>query len=79
MIDIFVSVFIIAALSLIFAHAWNMVATTALYKYERKDKNGNIVKPMEQIILYAVGVTLASMLILYYIHYHTDIKITGRR
>lgn len=79
MIDVFVSVFIVAALSLIFAHAWNMVATTALYKYERKDKDGKIIKPLEQIIFYALGVTLASVLILYYIHYHTDIKLTGRR
>lgn len=78
--DIFVSIFVIAALSLIFAHAWNMVASTILKKYEKKDSNGNVVKPLEQILIYAISVTLATILILYYIHYHTDIQLVrGKR
>jgi len=78
MIDIFVSFFIIAALSLIFAHSWNMVATTILYKYERKDSNGKIVKPLDQILIYAVSITFLTLIVLYYIHYHTDINLLRR-
>lgn len=77
--DIFVSIFVIAALSLIFAHAWNMVASTVLHKYERKNSDGTVVKPLEQILIYAIGVTILTIGILYYIHYHTDIDLLRRR
>lgn len=76
--NIFISVFVIAAISLIFAHAWNMVVETIIHKYEKTDSQGNVVKPLKQILIYAVCVTLAVIVVLYFIYYHTDIKLERR-
>jgi TRAP-type C4-dicarboxylate transport system permease small subunit len=73
--NIFISVFVIAAISLIFAHAWNMVVETMMRKYEKTDEYGNVVKPLKQILIYAICVTLFTLIILYYIYNYTDIKL----
>ena len=77
MIDLFISIFVITAMALIFAHAWNLVSETALQKYERKDDDGNIKKPIEQTLLYALGVTGVSIFALWYIHSYTNIDLAA--
>ncbi len=77
MIDLFISIFIITALALTFAHAWNLVAETALQKYERIDSEGNVVRPIEQTLIYAISITAISVLALWYIHYHTKIDLAA--
>ena len=77
MIDLFISIFIITALALSFAHAWNLVAETALQTYERKDPDGNIVYPVAQTLIYAICITTVSVIALWYIHYYTKIDLAA--
>ena len=73
--DVFVSVFIVAALALIFAHAWTMVSEQTLLTLEKKNPDGSVARPLRQLIIYAVVITIACWGILYYIHYHTDVNL----
>jgi uncharacterized membrane protein len=73
--DLFVSVFVIAALALVFAHAWNMVAEMSLATFERRNPDGTIRHPLRQTIYYAIGVSLISILVVWYIHNHTTIDL----
>ena len=77
MIDLFISIFVITALALTFAHAWNLVAETALQKYERTDADGNVVRPVEQTLIYAICITAVSVFALWYIHYYTKIDLAS--
>jgi len=78
MIDLFISLFVITALALTFAHAWNLVAETALQQYERRDPVTKQVKqPVLQTLLYAIGITVVSVIALYYIHNYTKIDLAA--
>ncbi len=78
MIDLFISIFVITALALTFAHAWNLVAETALLTYERKDPvTGEVKRPVEQTLIYAICITAVAVLALWYIHYHTNIDLAA--
>ena len=77
MLDLFVSIFVITALALMFSHSWNLVAETMLQKYERTDANGNVVKPIDQTLMYAISITAISVFALWYIHYYTNIDLAS--
>nr|QBK85974.1 MAG: hypothetical protein LCMAC101_05690 [Marseillevirus LCMAC101] len=77
MIDLFISLFVITALALTFAHAWNLVAETALQQYERKDAQGNVQKPVFQTLIYALAITAVAVFALWYIHYYTKIDLAA--
>jgi hypothetical protein len=77
MIDLFISIFVVTALALTFAHAWNLVAETALQKYEKTDDEGNVIKPVEQTLLYAIIITAISAFALWYIHHYTKIDLAS--
>lgn len=66
--DIFISLFVLTALSLIFSHAWNTVAETMLSTWEIKDKNGNVKKPVIQTLVYAISITILAIIVLYFLH-----------
>lgn len=76
MIDIFLSIFVITALALIFSHAWNLVSEAALMRYAKRDPiTGEVRKPLNTSIAYAVSVTLLSVVVLWVIHKYTDIDL----
>lgn len=72
-----------------FSHAWNMVAETLLSKFEikKKDSNGNVIigpngkpeieAPVLQNLVYAIIITIMSVLILWFIHYYTNINLAS--
>jgi ABC-type Fe3+ transport system permease subunit len=74
-LDIFVSVFILAALAFIFAHAWNMTAEQTLKVLAKRDDSGDVTHPLRQTLIYALMVTIMCAVFLWYIHHHTDINL----
>ena len=75
MLDLFISIFVITALALMFSQSWNLVAETMLQKYERTDAAGNVVKPVDQTLMYAISITAISVFVLWYIHYYTSVDL----
>lgn len=73
--DLFISIFVISALALTFAHAWNLVAETVLDTYEIKSDTGEVKKPVMQTVVYAAIVTAICILSLWYIHNHSTIDL----
>ncbi len=73
--DVFFSFFVITALALLFAHAWNLFAETLIATWEIKDSNGNVKDPIVQTLVYALTMTLISIGILWYIHKFTKIDL----
>lgn len=77
MLNLFISIFVITALALMFSHAWNLVAETALQQYERTDAQGNVIRPVEQTLIYAICITAVSVFALWYIHYYTNVDLAA--
>lgn len=71
----FAQVFLIAALGFIFANAWNMLASTMLKKYAKKDAQGNLLHPVKQTFGYAVAISVLCALVIWYYHEHTAIRL----
>jgi ABC-type Fe3+ transport system permease subunit len=74
-LDIFVSVFIIAALAFIFAQAWNMTADQTLKVLAKRNNSGDVTHPLRQTFIYAIFVTLLCVVFLWYVHNHTEINM----
>ncbi len=77
--DVFFSFFVITALALLFAHAWNLFAETLIDTWDIKDKDGNVKAPVLQTFVYAVIVTLLSIGVIWYVHNHTNIDMEAGR
>lgn len=73
--NLFVAIFVVAALALIFAQAWSMVAKTALSQYAKKNEEGVVVNPLDQTLIYAISVSVAVVAIIGYIHFYTDVDL----
>lgn len=71
----FASIFLVAALGFIFANAWNMVAATMLKKYEKKDSQGNPINPVNQTVLYALGISVLCALVVWFYHDYTNVRL----
>lgn len=74
--NLFISFFVLTSLSLIFSDSWNMLAETMLSKWEIKDADGNVKKPLLQNLVYALSVTVFSILVLYILT-HPKLKLIG--
>ncbi len=68
---VFVSVFVLAALAYIFANAWNDFVKEYIYDHAKKDAKGNVIRPVDQMFRYAVGVSVACGIFLYAIYAFT--------
>ena len=75
--DVFFSFFVITALALLFAHAWNLFAETLVGTWEIKDSEGNLKDPILQTLTYAIIMTCISIGILIFVHNYTDIDIAA--
>lgn len=78
--DVFFSFFVITALALLFAHAWNMFVETLLGTWVITDADGNVRDPVLQTLTYAIVMTIICISVLFIIHRYTDIDLgAGRR
>ncbi len=77
MLDIITVSFLASALGFVVAYAWNSLATAMLLKYEKKDlETGEPVNMVNQLFLYAISVTLFSVLLVYFLHSFKIVDIT---
>lgn len=65
---VYVSVFILAALGYVFANAWNNFVLAFMEKHSKKDKDGNVIKPVDQLLYYAIGISLLCAGVLWLIY-----------
>ena len=77
--DVFFSFFVITALALLFAHAWNLFAETLIETWDIKDSEGNVKDPIVQTLVYAIVMTLISIGVLWFVHDKTDIDLSEGR
>ena len=63
--DLVISLFVLTSLALMFSEAWNMFAETLLATWEIKNDKGEPVKPVIQTMVYAVCVSIFSIVVLY--------------
>ena len=74
---VYVSVFILAALGYVFANAWNNFAIAFMERYAKKDKDGNIIKPVDQTFYYAIGISVLCGMLLWIIYKFTNAEIAS--
>ena len=73
--DIFISLFVLTALSLVFSHAWNLVAESMLDTWEFKTPDGTVKKPVLQTFIYAMSISVLAVTLLFLLHRY---GLTGR-
>lgn len=74
---VYVSVFILAALGYVFANAWNNFALAFMEKHSKKDKDGNVIKPVDQLFYYALGISFVCGLALWLIYRFINVEVKG--
>lgn len=70
--SVFVSIFVVAALAYIFANSWNDFVKEFILQHAKKDAFGNVVRPLDQMFMYALLVSLACGVLLYFIYRYTN-------
>ena len=78
-LTILITTFIVSVFGFAVANAWTMVANQMFKKYSTKNAEGIIVYPTDQMVIYALSLTIFCIGLLWYLHTYKYIDISHAR